>query len=291
MKTKMARETRIELRNILYCTDLSDAATNAFPYAAGLAEHFGSTLYGLFVRPSDADRWEVAAPKEFTEGAARESIKTQLAQCRGIQSGVLINEGDVWPAVESRIAEKDIDLVVLGTRGRTGLGKLLLGSAAETIFRRTRCAVLTVGPHAPALPSRGREMTEILCATDFSPESLTAVAYAVSLAQEYQAHLTLLHVVADPEPGDLVTPEQLQGATERRLHQLVSPESELWCEPHCIVGQGPSADEILNIAAQRNADLIVLGVRRPSGSVTHVPLGTAHKVVSHATCPVLTVRG
>ena len=234
------------------------------------------------------------APKEFTEANARKSISQQFAQFPEIQNEILIGEGDPWPSVESVIKGKEIDLVVIGTRGRTGLGKLLLGSAAEEIFRRTPCAVLTVGPHAPSQPSKEGEISEILYATDFNPESTAAVAHAISLAQEYQAHLTLLHVVADPKPGDLVTPEQLQTATARRLQELLPAESKLWCEPHYIVGQGAPADEILNIAAQRNADLIVLGVRRPSGvpgAATHLTIATANKVVSHAGCPVLTVRG
>src|ERR1700674_1016535 len=157
MKTT-GTQTRIQLRNILYCTDFSDAAANALPFAAGFARHFGSRLYGLFVRPAEADRWEVPAPKEFTEANARKSISQQFAQFPEIQNEILIGEGDPWPSVESVIKGKEIDLVVIGTRGRTGLGKLLLGSAAEEIFRRTPCAVLTVGPHAPSQPSKEGEI-------------------------------------------------------------------------------------------------------------------------------------
>jgi nucleotide-binding universal stress UspA family protein len=288
----IATQTRIQLKNILYCTDFSDAATNALPFAAGFARHFGSKLIGSFVRLLDQNRWEVPAPDESTEGYPWVRIHNQFDQFPGIQNEVLIGEGDLWRSVKAVIKEKEVDLVVVGTRGRTGFKKLLLGSAAENIFRRAPCAVLTVGPHAPRQPSHEGEISEILYAADFRPESMVAAAYAISLAQEYQAHLTLLHVIAEHKTGDLVTPEQIQKATEQRLHELVRPESELWCEPHCIVGQGAAADEILTLAEQRNTDLIVLGVRRPSGAAeTHLPIATAHKVVSHATCPVLTVRG
>lgn len=77
--------------------------------------------------------------------------------------------------------------MVLGTRGRTGISKFLLGSAAEEIFRRSPCAVLTVGPKSPAQPSRAEEFSQILYATDFTPESMAGAPYALSLAQEYQA--------------------------------------------------------------------------------------------------------
>jgi nucleotide-binding universal stress UspA family protein len=291
--------TRIQLRNILFCTDLSDAASNALPYATGLARHFGSKLYALYVR--NTGQYAHVAPRQapiladLPESQAREQIKHSLAQFSGTEQDILISEGELWPCIKAAINDKQIDLLVLGTRGRTGISKLVLGSASEEIFRRAPCAVLTVGPNSPTQPSRVGELSEILYATDFTPESMAAAPYAISLAQEYQAHLTLLHVIAEPETGDLVTSQQLSAATERRLRQIVPPESELWCEPHCIVGQGAAADEILTIANHRKADLIILGVRRPAGfrggKATHLPIATAHKVVSAATCPVLTIRG
>jgi len=292
-------QTRIQLRNILFCTDLSDAAANALPYATGLASHFGSKLYALYVRNTAANAR--VAPREapvladLPESQAREQIQHSLAQCSGFERDVLILEGELWPSIEATINSKQIDLLVLGTRGRTGISKLLLGSAAEELFRRAPCAVLSVGPNAPMQPSRPGELSEILYATDFTPEADAAAQYAISLAQEYQARLTLLHVIDQPETGDFVTSEQLAAATARRLRQLVPPVSELWCEPHCIVGQGGAADEILTVANHRKADLIILGVRRPAGfhggKATHLPIATAHKVVSAATCPVLTIRG
>jgi nucleotide-binding universal stress UspA family protein len=287
------------LRNILFCTDLSDASSNALPYATELARHFGSTLYALYVSNTAANAR--VAPREaplladLPGSQAREQIKHSLAQFSGFERDILILEGDLWSSVKTAINDKQIDLLVLGTRGRTGISKLVLGSAAEELFRRAPCAVLSVGPNSPTQPSHPGEFSEILYATDFTPEAEAAAAYAISLAQEYQAHLTLLHVINEPKTGDLVTSEQLAAATERRLRQIVPPESELWCEPHCIVGQGAAADEILTVANHRKADLIILGVRRPAGfrggKATHLPIATAHKVVSAATCPVLTIRG
>jgi nucleotide-binding universal stress UspA family protein len=232
---------------------------------------------------------------DLPEGQAREQINHSLAGFSGFDHDTLILEGELWPSIKEAINEKQVDLLVLGTRGSTGISKLLLGSAAEEIFRRSPCAVLTVGPKSPVQPSRAGEFGQILYATDFTPEAMAAAPYAISLAQEYQAQLTLLHVIGGAKRTDLVTSEQLAAATERRLRQIVPPESELWCEPHCIVGEGIAADEILTVADHRKAGLIILGVRRPAGfhggKATHLPVATAHKVVCGATCPVLTVRG
>jgi nucleotide-binding universal stress UspA family protein len=287
---------RIQLKNILFCTDFSAAAGFAFPYAADLARHFGAKLHALYVRNPD-DYIMVfpeggSVPPGFTKEQAKNKFNALLEPLADVDREVLIAEGDVWPAIESVLQKNEIDLIVAGTRGRTGLAKLVLGSRAEEIFRRASCPVLTVGPHlAEHLPHTA--INQILYATDFSDEAAAAAPYAVSLAQEYQAGLTLLHVIADPRTGDLVQPQELLASAERRLREVVPPEAQLWCEPRFEVDQGPAADTILDVANWRKADLIVIGVHTPGGRVgraTHLSMATAHKVVSRANCPVLTVR-
>jgi nucleotide-binding universal stress UspA family protein len=283
---------------LLYCTDLSDAASTALPYAAGLARHFGSSVFALhvrlivqpFVAQPFAEPMEPMIPGP-TETEIREDFLKELSGLSDTPNEVVIADGDVWLSVQTAIDEKKIDLIVLGTRGRTGLSTLVLGSVAEEILRGAPCAVLTVGPHAPSAPARGGEFSDILYATDFSPEASAAAPYAISVAQEFQANLTPLHVIPDLKVSDLATRTEVESAYENRLRQIVPPGSELWCEPHFIVLQGTAQDDILSVANQRNADLIILGVRRPGGFSTRLPIGTAHKVVSNATCPVLTVRG
>jgi nucleotide-binding universal stress UspA family protein len=285
---------RVQLKNILFCTDFSAAADSAFPYAADLARHFGSKLYALYVR--NPDEYVIVFPEGgsippgFTERQARNKLNGLLEPFGDVNREVLVEEGEVWPAVESVIEKNEIDLIVAGTRGRTGIAKLVLGSRAEEIFRRARCPVLTVGPHLKEhLPHTG--IHQILYTTDFSAEAAAAAPYAVSLAQEYQAGLTLLHVITEPRTGELVQPHELVASAERRLRELVPPEAQLWCEPRFEVEQGAAAETILDIADLRKADLIVMGVRRPGGgAATHLPIATAHRVVSRANCPVLTVR-
>lgn len=126
---------RIKLRNILFCTDLSEAATNALPYAAKLASHFGSKLYALNVR--NTGHYAHGAPRQapvladLPEARAQEQIKHSLAGFSGFGHDTLIVEGELWRSISATINEKQIDLLVLGTRGRTGISKLLLGSARK----------------------------------------------------------------------------------------------------------------------------------------------------------------
>jgi nucleotide-binding universal stress UspA family protein len=113
------------------------------------------------------------------------------------------------------------------------------------------------------------------------------------VAEEHQAHLTLLHVIAQPRVEELVPAEEIETAALDRLHALVAGEAELWCEPKAVVRHGVPAEKILEVAKREEADLIVLGVRRFNGIVraTHLAGAVAHQVVSQAACPVLTVRG
>lgn len=289
--------TRIQLKNILYATDFSATANAAAPYAAGLTKHYGARLYALHVRPPAVDpmappqTWKgLEEAAEIEAGRARRKILDALPQ---IQPEVLINEGDLWVNVAEAIKENDIDLIVVGTHGRSGVSKFLLGSAAEEIFRQAPCPVLTVGPGSAAEPMPKGEFTRILFATDFGSESTSAASYALSLAQEYQARLTLLHVLTEPKAGDLVQPSDLEASSRQLLRHLVPPEAEPWCSPNYVLERGAVAERILAVAHEYATDLIVLGVHQPHGfpgAATHLPMATAHKIVSRANCPVLTVR-
>jgi nucleotide-binding universal stress UspA family protein len=288
---------RIEIKNVLFPTDFSPAGGAAIPYAAEIVKRFGATLHVLHVRPPVINPMTEPAMWPALEKAARAEAEGQrqasVAAFPGMDPEVMIEEGDFWQILKTTIEKNRIDLVVMGTRGRSGAAKFFLGSKAEEIFREAPCAVLTVGPHAHLEPPRGGEFTEILYATDFNPGSAGAAAYAVSLAQEFQAHLTVLHVIAPEKSGDLVHAADLMGSAGRLLRKLVPTEADMWCEPRFAVEHGPVAEKILQVANERKADLIVLGVRRPSGfpgAATHLPMATAHKIVTHAECPVLTVR-
>jgi nucleotide-binding universal stress UspA family protein len=211
----------------------------------------------------------------------------------GVSHEVTVIEGDLWPTINEIVEKQKVDLIVMGTHGRKGVSRALLGSAAEEVFRKAACPVLTVGPHASHNAERRMEMKQIVFATDFSPESLAALPFAVSLAQEHQSNLTLLNIAGKPEVGDLVHAEQYAESTMRRLRSLVPAGAELWCEPNCRVEHGKEADKIIEVAVALGADLIVLGLHKPQGGLgatTHILRSIAHQVVVEAPCPVLTVR-
>jgi nucleotide-binding universal stress UspA family protein len=222
-----------------------------------------------------------------------ERLESGLA---GLPREVVIERGtNLWETVSRLVKERDIDLIALGTHGRTGLRKALLGSSAEEVFRRSRVPVLMSGPEARiGAHNRGRFHC-ILFATDFNAVSSVAAPYAVSLAQENQAQLILLHVLPQPKPGKSSKPDELSVAeATHRLEDLVPPEAELWCRPRGVVEHGEPTVQILEAAKKYGVDLIVLGVRgvdRLASITTRLQQDTAYEVVAHASCPVLTVRG
>jgi len=289
MKAVQAR-SRIALKNILFATDFSPSANAAAPFAMQIAKNYGAKVYGLHV--SLFDDYTSAAPEawammaESREKQARENARQLNEQLAGIEHEVLISEGNVWEVVSRAIEQKQIDLIVLGTRGRTGLGKALLGSVAEQILRQAPCPVLTVGPHVTLQPEKAAKMREILYATDLAADFPAAAPYAISLAQENQAQLALLYVSEEFEQ-----PVRFAEEIGRKLRKLVPEEANLWCQPHFFVEQGIPAEKILETAAERNADLIVLGAQPARWLASHVNAGTVHKVISEAKCPVLTVHG
>jgi nucleotide-binding universal stress UspA family protein len=292
MKLMDAR-TRVAVRNILMAVDFSPSSSGALGYATALAHRYGSRIYlAHVIRP---DVYQLVSPEamETVLEQTRHYAEQQMAKIlvsgrlRGIPHQVLLGQGELWTIFSKLIDEHEIDLVVVGTQGRTGLEKMLIGSVAERVFRLAPCPVLTVGPRAPGEAPADAELQRVLYATDFSPEAGRAAAYALSLAQEQQATLMLVHVM--DRAHEAASAEK--PATLERLKALVPPEADLWCTPRYEIEFGSATDGILKAAGEYKADLIVMGVRHPDFSFSHLPPATAYKVVCRAPCPVLTVRG
>jgi nucleotide-binding universal stress UspA family protein len=296
MPTLLHTEKRIALKNILFATDFSQIASNAMRYAGALARDFGANLHALYVQ----EPINYAVPPEMWQSAQHvyedeiTALRNNLVQeFPDVPSEVLTADGRVWPAMALACERYCIDLVVLGTHGRTGLGKMLLGSQAEEILRHATCPALTIGPNVEMQDAPTAKFYSILFATDFGPASEGALALALSFAEEHKADLTLLHVIEPGKAIEFAHPERLVSGIEQRLRDLVPEEAGLWCTPRYVVEQGVPAEKILEAAKHNHADLIVLGVHRTGGvpgALTHLPVATVHKVVAHATCPVLTVR-
>jgi nucleotide-binding universal stress UspA family protein len=297
---------KIDIRQILCPTDFSTPSARAFEHALVLAEWYRAPVTVLHVLPEPV----VAAPAlpygftpALVDGSLRDAVQADLASLvgpanrAGLHALGELRDGN--PATETvRVAQElHADLIVMGTHGRTGFQRWVLGSVAETVLRRAPCPVLTVPPRAGEDPDP-MFFKRIVCATDFSPASEAAVRYATALAAEADAALLLVHVLdrpgsgSRPEPGiggNGHTPD-FECAARAQLGRAVPPEAREWCRVQEVVACGKAAPEILRLAADHQAGLIVMGVHGRSvldlmafGSVTH-------QVVREAACPVLTVR-
>ena len=275
-------------RHILYATDLSPTSERALPYALGIAYRHASVIYVVHViQPGIYPLVPpVAWPTMATdEEASREKTKAALEQqLKDVRHEFIFRQGEIWNTLSEIIHEREIDLIVCSTHGRSGLGKAILGSVAEKIFRSSSRPVLTVGPLVSKEPSVHGAVSRILYATDFSPESLAAAPEAIALAQEHRANLILLHCLEDS--GDL------RGMLTT-LRDLVPYGVELRGEPNCVVERGPHGDKILEVSEGHGADLIVLGVPSDDlrrGPKAHFRRSALYKIVTHAKCPVLTMH-
>ncbi len=291
---------RLTLIGILLLTDFSEPSELAVPFAMAIAREYESKVYALHVLTpvplAYASPESVAAAMEGLEERAQVGMQRVDAQLVGVPHETLLVRGEsVWPSVEQVLSEYAIDLVILGTHGRTGAIKLLLGSVAKEIFRRASVPVLTIGPSVRERVHSGGRFCRVLFATDFTTEAQSAAAYAISMAQQNQARLLFLHVMRDPDfKTRSKTKEDTVAHAMHQLYELFPPQAELWCRPEATVRFGNPAERILDAAMDLEADLIVLGGRdaaRHLSAATHLERTTAHKVVAHAKCPVLTIRG
>jgi nucleotide-binding universal stress UspA family protein len=267
---------RVAIKNILLATDFSSCSDTALPYAAGLARRYDSTLFVLNVVPGIFD----VLPADPRQPAAQATGNLQKLAGSGLLQGVrhqeFIGRGDTAAALSEFVRQNHIDLIVLGTHGRKGIGRLLLGSVAEEIFRNSPCPVLTVGPQVDT--ANAGKLRHIIFATDFGKETRHGLPHAISIAEENEAAITLVHVAHGPD----------QEATEE-LEEMVPAETLLRNKPDLVVKRGDPAESIVTAARELGADLIVIGVHRPIAFGTHGARGVAYKVVCEAPCPVMTV--
>lgn len=284
---------QVAFKNILFATDFSSVMNLALPYAIEIARRSGGTIHAVHVVSPDI--YPLAPPSEWRKMGKEEEEFRRLKkgelekELQDLPHEFLLPAGDVWQCLAEVIEDRSIDLLVLGTHGRTGIRKALMGSVAERIFRQATCPVLTIGSRvsAQATNKAGAELNCILYATDFNPDSFAAAGYAISLAKEYRAELILLHSVQNTE-------DEQETAAFETLRDVVPLGAGLVSKPRYILEQGAPADCILEVAERDRADLIVLGVRGAEGylaAATHFSSSIPYKVVTRAPCPILTVRG
>ena len=301
----------VQIKHVLCPVDFSEFSRHAFDRAVSVARSYGADVTVLHVLPAPS---AVPALPYGPEGPGPFGFEAvDRARAIAEMSRFLAAEQSIgvrlhYEAVESPTVQKEIltqasrlsaDLVVMGTHGRSGFDRLFLGSVAEKTLRTSSVPVLIVPPHLPDVVPAGRDpFRSVLCAVDFSEDSRRALGYAASLAQHAAGRLTLLHSVEpmpvgyDPLAGvtfDIVGYEQaLENSARAGLQKFVQPIVSV-AETEIVVSKGKAYREVLRVATERQADLIVLGVHGRNAIDRLVFGSTTEHVLRRATCPVLAV--
>jgi nucleotide-binding universal stress UspA family protein len=300
--------TMATIARILCPIDFSDCSRRALDYAVALARWYHAPVTALFVQQPPLTTAGPPAPLAPVEPVPLSPIG--LDRVRGHIAAFLPHHGSPAVAIESRAAEGDpareilaeaasADLIVMGTHGRSGFERFVLGSVAEAVVRKAPCSVLTIPLTArSAVSSVPVAFRRIVAAVDFSEVSMEGLRQAASLALETDAHLTVMHVIEVPEHLALWI-ERVDGishvrawveAAQEYLRLAVDPETRQYAHVEPRVETGRAYREILRVADEQRADLIVVGAHG-HGLVEQMFVGsTAQHVVRRAGCPVLIVR-
>jgi len=299
---------RVNFRNILCATDFSDFSNHTIRYGFALAREFEAKLFVCHV----IDLSSVAIYGEFQldpvgqQNRIMEDADSQIQGLIGSQPvewEPMINVGKPADEISRAVEEKDIDLVITATRGRSGLKRLILGSVTERLMRTLTCPLLVV--HSPehefvSGAEQQIKLTRILIGCDFSADSSLAFEHGLSLAQEFQSELHLAHVIEPPAQPDLFKGEKplseeiqkdYRGLLTQKLKNMVPEEAGNWCVPQTRLLEGHPYIELVKYAESNDMDMIVLGVRG-HGLVRTLFLGsTPDRVARNSPCPVLSVSG
>ena len=295
-----AKERVTEIRRILCPVDFSEFSQSVLAYAAAFAKLFGSEVTVLHVSATAVPPASAATePAWLHVPEARKAIEDELRlllaplSSTGVTLRTRIAVGNTAAEIVRQAAERDVDLVVMGTHGRSGFDRLTLGSVAEKVLRKAPCPVLTIPPGA-ARTTTEVSVRRILCPTDSSPCSERAMDFALSLADRADAAVTALHVVETietrPELSGAMTELQTRRCdTELRFLEAINAARAGGTGITNVVTLGRPYLEILRLVEERAIDLVVMGVRG-RGSVDMALFGsTTNHVVRRATCPVVTV--
>ena len=297
----------IEFKQVLCPVDFSEFSMRSVIHAAALARWYEARLTVLHVVPTFEPvqiRGILGEPVPVPQ-VSREEVLEEMRRALDLSAvspdaTVIAEPGNPSKTIVDHALSNGTDLIVMGTHGRRGFKRLLLGSVTETVLREAPCPVLTVPPGTGAVASPEVTFKRILCPIDFSPSALQALGFALDLARQADGRVTLLRVIewlAEEEPrtsAHFNVPEyrrHVAADAEERLRGVVAGESRTWVEIDNMIVFGRAHREILRAAEAKPADLIVMGAQGRGGVGLALFGSTTQQVVRGAACPVLTVRG
>ena len=297
------RET-LKIKLILCPIDFSEFSVSAYQHALSVAGHYRAKLVAQHIvelwRHPAADFVASAGLYEEYSQALRESGKEQLQEFvkkhthDEIQPELLVQVGVAADSILSFAQSQETDVIVMGTHGRRGFDHLMLGSVTDRVMRTAPCPVLAASkpPHGSVAAGRERghvhHLSRILFCADFSENSERALKYAISATAEYDAELTLLHVL-EGAPSLAKTEEAMAVAAER-LDKLIPPEGRKTLSIKTEVRIGKTYEQIIQLAEEAQIDLVTMGVRGRGALDVAVFGSTTYRVMQLGSCPVLAVR-
>jgi nucleotide-binding universal stress UspA family protein len=290
---------KIDFERILCPTDLSPESDEAMRYAIDLALAYEARLFVCHCVGSSlsAEVSGVEQIKRQIEETISDHIRLASSSAPDWESVVVYGEpADVIPR---EAAEREVDLIVMRTRHRP-YAAALLGSTAETVSRTALCPVLVTSSRRGkwlGAPAGEVNLKRLLVAYDFSEDSELALAYGLSLAQEYQAELHLMHVLPPGSGPEAPEADWRESSGDRRfqkaallLQSAVPAEASLWCVVKQAVKEGKPYREVLAYAEDQEIDLICMGVRGAGFDLRALFGSNTDRVLRQAPCPVLIAR-
>ena len=284
-------------KQILCPLDFSEFSLLALRYAVAMAKENESNLI-LFHAVPDIDRtvtyMELAypiVPVEKLQHMAAEQLDSVLDQIEPVKVPVnkIVGFGDPSVEILRLIQQKNVDLVVMGTHGRAGFERFLLGSVTAKVLHKAMIPALTVcKPTHHFMKDKGIrpvEIKRILCPVDLNRGSESITELALSLAKLYQSELTMLHV-ANKKEGDWF---ERESSGIKKMKVLVNPDQE-WCKVRYMIENGRPDEEILKVVEREGIDLIVMGHHSHLPAQEVVMGSVALKTIAGAACPVLVLR-
>lgn len=286
-------------RHILCPVDFSASSHRAFAYALMVCRYYQAELHVIHtLMPfQDASLATPSLVQSLRDGAMIQLKRLEeSARQAHVTCHLLLTEGYPDHRIQEAATSTQADVVVMGTHGRRGFRRWLLGSVTERLLRQLSLPILTIAPaesQKPATPA----IKKVLVTTDFSQGTEEAMAYAFSVAQEFEASVTLLHVI--PRLPDTDDPQlQRQREVDRSrlmeesahlLNGLIPEEAKAWCEVSVEIDLGQPYERIMSSVEEKHIDLLVMNIHGKSLMERALMGSTAERVIRGAPCPVLAV--